>query len=153
MSRRDKKRREQERRKAQQQRHKAQRQRQRKPLSSQSQAPDNDRRGAYTVEHYTRILHPVDRPKAVVGLTVATALILGLLAALPSLPADWPVLRLPAVRHLLGRLHAVKVDTDPENMLSPDAPVRLFPPRMEKKFPPHDMNAGGWLNDEAPGGG
>ena len=55
MSRRDKKRREQERRKAQQQRHKAQRQRQRKPLSSQSQAKDNDSRVAYMVETYTRI--------------------------------------------------------------------------------------------------
>jgi len=72
-----------------------------------------------------------------VGLTVAVALV----AALPSV---WP--------GAFGWLNAVKVDTDPENMLSADEPVRVFHNGMKKALSLHDMVVVGVVNESDPNG-
>ncbi len=83
------------------------------------------------------------------GVLVATLLV-ALLAALPSLPGDWPVIR--QLQPLLAGLHTVEVDTDPENMLAEDEPVRLFHDRMKERLDLHDMIVVGVVNEEHPAG-
>lgn len=83
----------------------------------------------------------VDRPKTITVLMLVTTLSLGLLAALPTLrPQAFP------------SLHPLKVDTDPENMLPPDEPVRLFHHEMKKEFSLHDMVVLGVVNEVHPEG-
>ena len=69
------------------------------------------------------------------------AVSLGILAALPSI---WPD-RFPY-------LHGVKVDTDPENMLSEHEPVRLFHDHMKKELALYDMIVVGVVNEHHPEG-
>jgi hypothetical protein len=61
------------------------------------------------------------------------------LAVLAALPSIWP--------YTFGFLHPLRVDTDPENMLSRDEPVRVFHDRMEKVFNLHDMVVVGIVNE------
>jgi uncharacterized protein len=70
---------------------------------------------------------------------VAVTLALTLLAALPTL---WP--------DAFPRLHGVQVDTDPENMLPDDEPVRVFNNAMKTEFALYDMLVVGIVNDQAP---
>jgi predicted RND superfamily exporter protein len=71
---------------------------------------------------------PLQRPRLVfVALTVLT---LGLGSAIP-----W-----------------IKVDTDPENMLSPDDPARLFHNETKDEFALHDLIVVGVVNDHHPDG-
>ncbi len=83
----------------------------------------------------------VDRPKTVtIGMGLVTV-VLALLAALPSLAPE-----------RFSFLHAVEVDTDPENMLPADEPVRVFHRNMKKLFGLHDMVVVGVLNPGHPEG-
>ncbi|MFO7957489.1 MAG: MMPL family transporter [Candidatus Brocadiia bacterium] len=66
----------------------------------------------------------VDRPRLVTALMVIAALVLA--AFMPR----------------------VKIDTDPENMLSKDDPVRVFHNRMKEEFAVHDMIVVGLVNEE-----
>ena len=74
---------------------------------------------------------------AMVAVTVAVAV----LAAAPSL-----------VGGPLGFLQPVKVDTDPENMLSADEPVRVFHNKMKRTLNLHDMVVVGVVNETDPNG-
>jgi hypothetical protein len=79
----------------------------------------------------------IDHPRQVTLYMVLLTLVLGLLAALPSL---WPE-RFPA-------LHSIRIDTNPENMLPDDEPVRVFHDRMKKVFSLNDMIVVGVVNEE-----
>ena len=70
----------------------------------------------------------LDRPKLVTGLMVAATLILA--ALIPM----------------------VKVDTDPENMLSETEAVRVFHNEMKREFTLHDMVVLGIVNEKDPDG-
>ena len=83
----------------------------------------------------------VDRPVLVAAASVAVAVVLAVLAILPSV---WP--------GTFGMLHPAAVDTDPENMLDADEPVRLFHGRMKKALALYDMVVVGVVNDEHPDG-
>ena len=71
--------------------------------------------------------YAVDRPRRIVwgmvGITVALAVLAGLPTLLPG---------------KLGPLHGATVDTDPENMLSADEPVRVFHRESKARFGLHD---------------
>jgi len=83
----------------------------------------------------------VDRPGLVVLLVVLVSAAFIVVAGAPSL---WP--------DALPFLHAVKVDTDPENMLHEEEAVRVFHDRMKKVFALHDMVVVGVVNDAHPDG-
>lgn len=82
----------------------------------------------------------ITHPKGIIGLTFAVALALGLAVAIPTL--------LPGVLPLPG----VRVDTDPENMLSSDEPVRVFHNQMKALFDLNEMVVVGVVNDVHPEG-
>jgi len=78
-----------------------------------------------------------DHPHLVTWVMVVVTIGLAGLAAVPSL---WPE-RFPY-------LNAVKVDTDPENMLRESEPVREFHKEMKEKLGIHDMVVVGVVNEE-----
>ncbi len=96
------------------------------------------------------INNSLDRPAVVTWLMIGVAVVIALAAALPSLPADWPVIA--QLQPVLRKMHRIRVDTDPENMLSPDEPVRVFHDEMKKTLDLHDMVVIGVVNDENPNG-
>ncbi|MCB1557147.1 MAG: MMPL family transporter, partial [Alphaproteobacteria bacterium] len=69
-----------------------------------------------------------DRPKLFMGLAGLLSLVMILLVAVPSLA--------PGKVPFLQPLH---IDTDPENMLAPGEPVRVFHNDMKKTFTLNDM--------------
>ena len=69
-----------------------------------------------------------DHPWRVMLLVMIPTLLLTLAAAVPSI---WP--------NAVPWLPAVRVDTDPENMLPADAPVRRFHHEMKERFALYDM--------------
>ncbi len=83
----------------------------------------------------------VEHPHLVIGLTIAITLLLIALAALPTLAP-----------RTFSFLHPAKVDTDPENMLSADEPVRVFHDKMKHVLGLHDMVVLGVVNEEHPDG-
>ena len=83
----------------------------------------------------------IKHPKIVAVVIIAVSLFLGLWAAVPSI---WPD-RFPA-------LNSLAVDTDPENMLAADEPVRVFHDRMKKEMALYDMVVVGVLNNNNPQG-
>jgi predicted RND superfamily exporter protein len=86
---------------------------------------------ARSVRHY----------KAVTWTVIVVTLLVAVVAAAPSV---FP--------NVLSFLSPVKVDTDPENMLSADEPVRLFHNRMKRVLNLHDMVVVGIVNDQDPNG-
>ncbi|MDP8236344.1 MAG: efflux RND transporter permease subunit [Candidatus Erginobacter occultus] len=81
------------------------------------------------------------RPKTVVWSMAGSTLILLLLALLPTLwPGTFPF------------LHSLRVDTDPENMLPADEPVRVFHNRMKGEMALHEMVVLGVVNRDDPDG-
>ena len=81
----------------------------------------------------------IKHPMATTMIMVVSTTILGLLAILPSVaPETFPY------------LHGVQIDTDPENMLSKDEPVRKFNSQMKAELAIHDMLVVGIVNDKAP---
>ncbi len=78
-----------------------------------------------------------DHPKLVVGAMVAITLALAAAAALPSI---WP--------YRFDFLNPVRVNTDPEDMLAEDHPVRVYHNRMKEKMSLNDMVVVGLVNEE-----
>ncbi|MBS3821394.1 MAG: MMPL family transporter, partial [Phycisphaerae bacterium] len=72
---------------------------------------------------------------------IAFTIIVGALAAAPSL---WQ----PTADHL----HTVTIDTDPENMLGEDEPVRVFHDHMKEQFRLYDMIVVGVVDQRDPNG-
>jgi len=79
----------------------------------------------------------IERPRIVVRTLVGVSLVFILAVALPSI---WP--------QTFPFLATVKIDTDPENMLSADEPVREFHDQMKKELSLYDMVVVGVVNDE-----
>ncbi|HNT89646.1 MAG TPA: RND transporter, partial [Candidatus Hydrogenedentes bacterium] len=78
----------------------------------------------------------LDHPRVIAGAMAALAVVLIVLVALPSL---WP--------RTFGMLHGVTVDTDPENMLGSDEPVRVFHNRMKDEMALHEIIVVGVVNE------
>ncbi len=83
----------------------------------------------------------LDHPKLVTSIMVGVTVILVILAALPSV---WP--------EKFPYLNSLKIDTDPENMLSKSEPVRVFHDKMKKILSIHDMVVLGVVNEKHPDG-
>lgn len=58
----------------------------------------------------------------------------------------------PMIFPSLSFLHPIVIDTDPENMLSSDEPVRVSHQKMKKEFSLYDMVVIGVINDKHPQG-
>ncbi len=72
---------------------------------------------------------------------VVVTIIIFLLAVLPSVfPKTFPF------------LNSIKIDTDPENMLPEDEPVRVFHDKMKEEMGLHDMVVVGVVNEKDPNG-
>ena len=81
----------------------------------------------------------VRRPAAIAWAMGGSTLALLLLAALPTVaPSAFPY------------LHGAKIDTDPENMLSPEEHVRVFHNAKKQEFALADMLVVGVVNTRAP---
>ncbi|MEY8829746.1 RND family transporter [Sedimentitalea sp. XS_ASV28] len=80
-------------------------------------------------------------PKLITWVMALTTLALVVVAALPTI---WP--------RASEYLNSVAVDTDPENMLPEDAPVRVFHNAMKAEFSIYDMVVVGIVNETDPDG-
>ncbi|MGM0657051.1 MAG: efflux RND transporter permease subunit [Pseudomonadota bacterium] len=69
---------------------------------------------------------------------------LAVLLAISVLPSVWPDTFAP--------LHSVQIDTDPENMLAEDEPVRVFHDEAKDEFDLYDMVVLGIVNESDPDG-
>ena len=87
------------------------------------------------------ICFSLDRPRTIIWAVVGSTLLLMALATLPSL---WPQ-QFPA-------LQSIKIDTDPENMLSETEPARVFHNFAKKEFSLYDMVVVGIVNEDHPSG-
>ena len=86
----------------------------------------------------TRLVeYSVSHPKVITGAMISLTVVLALLALLPTLRPD-----------AFTFLHPVKVDTDPENMLKANEPVREFHDAMKEEMALHDMVVVGVVNEE-----
>jgi uncharacterized protein len=79
----------------------------------------------------------VDRPKTVTAAMLLATLLVGALATVPSI---WP--------EKFPFLHGVMVDTDPENMLPADEPVRVYHKKMKDQLALYDMVVLGIVNEK-----
>ncbi len=83
----------------------------------------------------------VDHYRSITAAMVAVTVTIALFAALPSIwPGKFPF------------LNPLKVDTDPENMLPKDEPVRVFHNNMKKVFNLHEIVVVGVVNEKNPDG-
>lgn len=87
------------------------------------------------------ILFSINHPKLISWLM---AIITTIIVASAVLPNIWP--------EQLPFLPTLKVDTDPENMLAEDEPVRVYHQRMKKEFSLNDMVVVGIINETNPNG-
>jgi uncharacterized protein len=97
----------------------------------------------WSVKHY----------RATTWIMIAVTLLILLSAGLPSLKLipgmpGW----VRGMSESLSFLPTIAVDTDPENMLSEDEPVRIFHDRKKEQFTLHDMVVVGIVNEEHPQG-
>ncbi|MEM7051512.1 MAG: MMPL family transporter [Acidobacteriota bacterium] len=83
----------------------------------------------------------MERPKTTLASWLLLTAVLVLIALLPSL---WP--------ERFSPLHGVRVDTNPENMLQADEPVRIFHRQMKEAFDLHDLVVVGVVNESHPQG-
>ncbi len=83
----------------------------------------------------------VQRPKWIAGLSLGVT---GVALALAALPSIWP--------ESFPRLNGLRVDTDPENMLSPDNPARSFHRFSKAEFLLYDQIVLGIVNETHPQG-
>ncbi len=83
----------------------------------------------------------VGRPKLVAWVMVVITVCLALVAGLPTI---WP--------STFSALNPLNVDTDPENMLPADEPVRVFHDEMKEEMSLHDMVVLGVVNEAHPDG-
>jgi len=82
-----------------------------------------------------------DRPGLITATMIAS---LAVLLAISVLPSIWPQTFAP--------LHSVEIDTDPENMLAEDEPVRVFHDEAKEEFDLYDMVVVGIVNESDPDG-
>ena len=87
------------------------------------------------------ILFSVNHPKIISWAMGLSTLLIVMMATLPTL---WPT--------TFEQLNPLVVDTDPENMLPEDAPVRVFHNEMKKTFTLSDMVVVGVVNHDDPNG-
>ncbi len=80
---------------------------------------------------------PIQSPKIFLGLAVFAVIFLAMLAVLPSL---WP--------ERFSMLNPLMVDTDPENMLPKDEPIRVFHNKMQKEFALYEIIVLGVVNEK-----
>ncbi len=85
--------------------------------------------------------YSVDHPKVISRALLTISLVMITLVALPSL---WP--------QSFSYLNPLQVDTDPENMLPGDEPVRLYHDQMKHEFSLHDIIVLGVVNESNPNG-
>ncbi|MGV6807547.1 MAG: efflux RND transporter permease subunit [bacterium] len=85
------------------------------------------------------VFYALNHPRTIIRVVVACTLLILALAALPSF-VDVPA------------LHQASVDTDPENMLAHDEPVRVFHDLKKKQFGLSDMVVVGIVNEVHPNG-
>jgi predicted RND superfamily exporter protein len=83
----------------------------------------------------------LNRSKAVVWSMLVSTILIIAIAAVPSL---WP--------DKVPYLHGITVDTDPENMLSEEEPVRVFHHEAKNRFGLSDIIVVGIVNDQHPQG-
>jgi len=83
----------------------------------------------------------LDRPNLISRMMWISTLLIVILVVLPSV---WP--------NKFSVLEPIKVDTDPENMLSADEPVRVFHNLMKKEFTLNDIVVVGVVNDTTDNG-
>ncbi|MBK5922126.1 RND transporter [Rhodothalassium salexigens] len=83
----------------------------------------------------------MSRPGRAMGLAAFLSVVLIALTAVPSI---WP--------QAAPALHGLKIDTDPENMLADDEPVRLFHNRMKAAFSLNDLIVVGVVQEDHPQG-
>lgn len=83
----------------------------------------------------------LNRPRTLAVILITLTVFLGLLGGLPTLMPE-----------TFSFLHPLKIDTDPENMLPGDDPVRVFDHHMKRKMDIHDMIVVGVVNEEDPEG-
>jgi predicted RND superfamily exporter protein/CRP-like cAMP-binding protein len=83
----------------------------------------------------------MNRPRTVLWSMLASTLLLMVLAAMPSI---WP--------EQFPWLNALKVDTDPENMLPADDPARVLHNRLKKEMNLYDLMVVGVVNETHPDG-
>jgi len=95
----------------------------------------------YAEESNSLVIASTRRPWFVAGAMLLSTFILLTLAVVPSL---WP--------QTFTMLAPLKVDTDPENMLSKTEPVRIFHGDMKKEMSLHDMVVVGVINEKNPQG-
>jgi predicted RND superfamily exporter protein len=86
-------------------------------------------------------LHAIRRPKLWFWSSAVISVILILLVLIPTLN--------PSLDHFLNPL---RIDTDPENMLSENEEVRVFHNEMKKKFDLNDIIVVGVINDQSENG-
>ena len=82
-----------------------------------------------------------ERPGAITVVMVVT---LALLLAVAASPSIWPQTFAP--------LHPATIDTDPENMLAADEPVRVFHDEAKEEFNLYDLVVIGIVNESNPDG-
>jgi predicted RND superfamily exporter protein len=80
--------------------------------------------------------HAAARPKAYLWASALFSLVLVVLVALPTFAPQ-----------AVSSLAPLKVDTDPENMLAADEPVRVFHNEMKREFSLHDLIVVGVVNE------
>jgi len=98
---------------------------------------------AFSLRHY----------RLVTGVMAGLTAVVFLAAALPSLQLIEPLPEgIKNVSRAMGFLPTVTVDTDPENMLAEDEPVRVFHNEMKKRMDLHDMVVVGIVNERSPNG-
>ena len=83
----------------------------------------------------------VKHPELLTAVMLVVTVTVAAVAVLPTLYPEWA-----------GALNQITVDTDPENMLREDEPVRVFHNRMKERFRLNDMVVIGVLNAEHPDG-
>jgi hypothetical protein len=83
----------------------------------------------------------VRRHRSITVVMVVATLAIGVLAVVPTLAPSLQTVFAP-----------ITVDTDPENMLADDEPVRVFHNQMKERFELNDMVVIGVVNDEHPDG-
>ena len=81
-------------------------------------------------------------------VTVVMVVVTAVVAALAAVPSVWPLVSDKS----FPLLKPVRVDTDPENMLSQGEAVRVFNTRMKRLLTLHDMVVVGVVNEEHPDG-
>lgn len=83
----------------------------------------------------------LDRPKTVMSLAAALSVLFIVIVTAPTLRPE-----------LVPFLNALQIDTDPENMLPEDEPVRVFHNDQKRDFSLYDMVVVGIVNEVHPAG-